>query len=136
MARVRRAQQLIERPGRIARATHAPADRFVRMALTVDGHRFPEPTLELHAPDVRAATGRSAEQPSPFERVARGLASAIDHGEHLVGRAAAGGYEQMDAATLIAVQAGIYRYGEAVDLASKLVDRIASATKTVLESAR
>lgn len=106
------------------------------MALTVDGHRIPEPALEFHGSGTRGATGPSAERPSPFERVARGLAGAIDRGEHLVGRAAAGGYERMDAATLIAVQAGIYRYGEAIDLASKLVDRMASATKTVLESGR
>jgi hypothetical protein len=34
---------------------------------------------------------------------------------------------------LIALQAGVYRYGEAVDLASRLVDRATSAVKTVLQ---
>jgi len=34
---------------------------------------------------------------------------------------------------LIALQAGVYRYGEVVDLASRLVDRATSSVKTVLE---
>jgi hypothetical protein len=34
---------------------------------------------------------------------------------------------------LIALQAGVYRYGEAVDLASRLVDRATSSVKTVLQ---
>jgi hypothetical protein len=42
----------------------------------------------------------------------------------------------MDAATLIALQAGIYRYSEAIELAGKVVDRSASAVKTVLEAGR
>jgi hypothetical protein len=65
-----------------------------------------------------------------------GLGTAIDRGEELVGKAAIGHFEHMDAATLIAVQAGIYRYGEAVDLATKLVDRTTSAARTILEAGR
>ncbi len=38
-----------------------------------------------------------------------------------------------DTGTLIALQVGIYRYTEAVDLASKIVDRATSALKTVLQ---
>jgi hypothetical protein len=34
---------------------------------------------------------------------------------------------------LIALQAGVYRYGEAVDLASRLVDRATTSVKTVLQ---
>lgn len=39
----------------------------------------------------------------------------------------------MDAGELIALQAGIYRYTEAVDLAAKLVDRSTSAVRTTLQ---
>jgi hypothetical protein len=38
----------------------------------------------------------------------------------------------LDSAQLIALQAGIYRYSEAVDLLAKLVDRAATAVKTVV----
>ena len=38
------------------------------------------------------------------------------------------------AGDLIALQAGIYRYSEAVDLAGKLVDRAGNAVKTTLQS--
>jgi hypothetical protein len=38
-----------------------------------------------------------------------------------------------DPGTLIALQAGIYRYSEAVDLAGKLVDRGGNAVRTVLQ---
>jgi hypothetical protein len=36
-------------------------------------------------------------------------------------------------AELIALQAGVYRYSEAVDLAAKLVDRATSGVKTVVQ---
>ena len=38
-----------------------------------------------------------------------------------------------DTGTLIALQVGIYRYTEAVDLASKIVDRATNAVRTVLQ---
>jgi hypothetical protein len=36
-------------------------------------------------------------------------------------------------AELLALQAGVYRYSEAVDLAAKLVDRASNAVKTVIQ---
>jgi hypothetical protein len=36
-------------------------------------------------------------------------------------------------AELLALQAGVYRYSEAVDLAAKLIDRTTSGVKTVLQ---
>jgi hypothetical protein len=36
-------------------------------------------------------------------------------------------------ADLIALQAGVYRYSETVDLASRLIDRATSSVKTVLQ---
>jgi len=35
---------------------------------------------------------------------------------------------------MIALQAGVYRYVEAIELCAKLVDRTASAVKTTLQS--
>lgn len=40
----------------------------------------------------------------------------------------------LDAGDLIALQAGIYRYSEAVDLTGKLVDRASQAVRTTLQS--
>ena len=39
----------------------------------------------------------------------------------------------LGSADLLALQAGVYRYGEVVDLASRLVDRASSAVKTVIQ---
>jgi hypothetical protein len=84
------------------------------------------PAVETSAPEL----------PGQFEKLLRSLSHEIDRGEAVVGGAARGRYERMDAATLIALQAGIYRYSEAIDLTVKLVDRAATAAKTVLEGGR
>lgn len=107
------------------------------MALGLDAPRFsdfPLSAAELDLPS--SARAPPLDGPSPFERLARGLSAAIDEGDQLIIKASSGRYAQMDAATLIALQAGIYRYSEAVDLGAKLVDRAASATRTVLEAGR
>jgi hypothetical protein len=61
------------------------------------------------------------------------LGKSIDRGEVLMNRALSG-TAPLDAGQLIALQAGIYRYSEAVDLAAKLVDRAANAVRTTLQS--
>ena len=71
--------------------------------------------------------------PDRFGEYLEALGHAIDRGEALVSRALAG-QGQLDASQLIALQAGIYRYSEAVDLAAKLVDRAGSAVRTTLQS--
>src|SRR5262245_46990478 len=63
------------------------------------------------------------EGPSAFSRVLHGLAANIERGEDVAERASKGGQVSSDPASLIALQADMYRYVEAVDLASKLVDR-------------
>ena len=70
-----------------------------------------------------------------FARVLDGVGREIQRGEALVGQAlaAARGGHSFAPAELIALQAGVYRYGEAVDLASKLVDRATSGLKAVLQ---
>ena len=83
------------------------------------------PRAASHAPRPEA--------PGAFSRLVRDLGREVDRGEATV-RRAMHGTASSDPAALIALQAGIYRYVEAVDLASKLVDRVSSAVKTTLQS--
>jgi hypothetical protein len=55
----------------------------------------------------------------------------MNRGEALVQRAMSGG--QLEAPQLLALQAGVYRYSESVDLAAKLVDRTSNGVKTVVQ---
>ena len=83
-----------------------------------------------------AEVARSEDQgPSPFARILRGLGREVDRGETLVRRATAGAAsgQELGSMELLALQAGVYRYSEAVDLSAKLVDRAASGVKTVLQ---
>jgi len=73
------------------------------------------------------------EGPSAFSRLVRDLGAELDRGETTVRRALHGS-SSSDPAALLALQAGIYRYVEAVDLAAKLVDRASGAVKTTLQS--
>jgi hypothetical protein len=43
------------------------------------------------------------------------------------------GRGSLDAGSLLALQAGIYRYGETIDLAARLVDKASSSVKTVVQ---
>jgi hypothetical protein len=70
---------------------------------------------------------------SRFGHVLQAIGSEVDCGERLM-QAVVAGVRPLDAASLIALQAGIYRWGEAVDLASKLVDRAGSAVRTTLQN--
>jgi hypothetical protein len=56
----------------------------------------------------------------------------MNRGEAIT-RAALSAPADLGPAGLLALQAGVYRYSEAVDLASKLVDRATSGVKTVLQ---
>ncbi|HMJ09827.1 MAG TPA: hypothetical protein VK524_00405, partial [Polyangiaceae bacterium] len=69
----------------------------------------------------------------PFSEVLGQLGRSLDSGERLVQRALSGA-GALDSAQLIALQAGIYRYTEAVDLAAKLVDRAGTVVRTTLQS--
>jgi hypothetical protein len=70
-----------------------------------------------------------------FGQILRGLGDETARGEHLVARAVHIGASGKEAspAELIALQAGIYRYVEVVDLSSKLVDRVTSGIKGVVQ---
>jgi hypothetical protein len=75
------------------------------------------------------------DDPSPFARLLQGLGSEVRRGETLVRGAVASASEgQLSAASLIALQAGGYRYSEVVDLAARLVDHATTALKTVVQN--
>jgi len=76
----------------------------------------------------------ASERAERFRGTLAALGREIDRGEKLVARAIAPGAGRLAAGELIALQAGIYRYSEAVDLAAKLVDRAGSAIRTTLQS--
>jgi len=62
------------------------------------------------------------------------LGTEVDRGERVVHHALGGNPFANDAQGMIALQAGVYRYVEAVDLVSKLVDRATGAVRTTLQS--
>ena len=78
------------------------------------------------------ATAAPAGEPSPFQRLLHGIGREVERGESTVRQALhAGG--AMGAPELLALQAGVYRYSESVDLAAKLVDRASSGLKTIVQ---
>jgi hypothetical protein len=82
---------------------------------------------------VGTETSAAVRGDGQFGRVLKALGAEIDRGERLLQGAAAGPGD-LDPAELIALQAGIYRWGEAVDLAAKLVDRAGSAVRVTLQN--
>ena len=68
-----------------------------------------------------------------FHRVFLAVAEQVDRGERLM-HGAVSGAGPTGARELIALQAGIYRYTELVDLTTKFVDRAANAVRTTLQS--
>jgi hypothetical protein len=57
----------------------------------------------------------------------------MDRGQHLMQRVVHGA-QGLAPEQLLALQAGVYRYTEVVDLTTKLVDRACSGLKTTLQS--
>ena len=90
------------------------------------------PVPEARRADPSQASPRA--EPSPFARLVRGLGTEVQRGEAVVRHAidsASGG--DLDPGQLIALQAGVYRYAEAVDLAARLVDHATTGLKTVIQ---
>jgi len=95
---------------------------------------FPSPARVEGAPiapdpTVRAAAGPDGE----FAALLARIGSAVDAGEALVERATTGP-PLSDPATLIALQAGIYRYAETIELCAKAVEGASGAIRTTLQS--
>jgi hypothetical protein len=102
----------------------------------------PSALREAGAPGARPASAppeSKAQAPhagaSAFAAVLQGLGRELQNGESLMRTALGAGSTGRELGTtdLIVLQAGVYRYGEVVDLASRLVDRATSSVKTVLE---
>jgi hypothetical protein len=92
------------------------------------------PPLAVPSTDTRPPSSEPASGPSPFAQLMRGLGHEVQGSETMVHQAIAsarGG--RLDPADLIALQAGVYRYSEAVDLASRLVESATTALKTVIQ---
>jgi hypothetical protein len=83
-------------------------------------------------PPSPAAQGQPS---SPFAQVLGGLGREINRGEATMRTAleSIGRGADLGPAQLIALQAGVYRYSEAIDLASRLVDRATSGVKTIVQ---
>jgi hypothetical protein len=96
-----------------------------------DSPRVPPEPL---SPSPAAATATVGDVPA-FSEVLRSLGHDLDAGEQEMTMAirATAGRSDLDPRALIALQVGVYRYGDAIDLASQLVDRATSAIKTVLQ---
>jgi hypothetical protein len=82
------------------------------------------------APLVRGPT----DSPRPFSEILGSLARQVDRGERVVARALNTNTGSSAAVSMIALQAGVYRYVEAVDLCTKLIDRAANALRTTLQN--
>ena len=83
-------------------------------------------------PTKMAPTAASSSSQS-FHEALGALGAEVDKGEGLLQRALGSGRGRLAAGDLIALQAGIYRYSEAVDLSAKLVERAGSAVRTVVQ---
>lgn len=69
---------------------------------------------------------------SSFARLMTTLAERVDRGERDITRTTSL-RGPADPLQLLALQAGMYRYVEAVDLATKLIDRAVNVVKTTLQ---
>lgn len=71
---------------------------------------------------------------SPFAKILHGLGGQLERGERTMDRVThARGGTEMASQDLLALQADVYRYSEAVDLSAKLVDRASNGVKTVIQ---
>ena len=84
---------------------------------------------------VQAPASSESAPATPFSRVLRGLGRELDAGERATYAAMASAHSGRDFSSieLIALQSQIYRYSEAVDLATKLVDRASNGLRTVVQ---
>lgn len=95
----------------------------------------PAPLAESRPVATFEAGSAAPERAERFREALARLGASVDRGEALVRRVTQAGVGAgLGAGELIALQAGIYRYSEAVDLVAKLVDRGASAARTVVQS--
>jgi hypothetical protein len=103
------------------------------MALTIEGSRaLPQVPSTAKAAEPRAVPAAAPED-HPFAKVLHGLAGNLERGERTMANVRNSGGSELGATELLALQAEVYRYSEAVDLSAKLVDRTTNGVKTVLQ---
>lgn len=89
----------------------------------------------FHEPSPAA---ESLPRPGPdrekFSQLLAVIGAEVDRGERLVQGVISGRAGHLSAGELIALQAGIYRYTEVVDLSAKFIDRATAAVRTTLQS--
>jgi hypothetical protein len=100
--------------------------------------RAPAPAPAAPGPALPVtSSGDHDAGPSPFARLLQALGDEATRGEaqmrSAMGATRAGAGRDFAPGELLALQAGVYRYSETVDLASKLVDRATSGVKTVVQ---
>jgi hypothetical protein len=105
----------------------------VEFPIPLSGER--RASLSAPPPEVAPhSTRSSAANPGSFHRVLLAVGAEVDRGERLIQGVVSGRTGSLGAGELIALQAGIYRYTELVDLTAKFVDRAANAVRTTLQS--
>ncbi len=108
---------------------------LTRVTISLEGPAAaPTTRPEQRFSDVLAAQAEERETPvlDAIAQAARSLAASDRAVQRGLRRARRG--EGMDPARLLALQSGVYRYTQEVELASKLVDKASSAVKTILQS--
>jgi hypothetical protein len=87
------------------------------------------------APRLAVLSSRGSE--AGFAQLLQGIGRELGRGEVTTRSAIASiaSGAPVEPAQLIALQTGVYRYSEAIDLASRLVDRVTGGVKTVLQGA-
>jgi hypothetical protein len=89
--------------------------------------------LPVAAPEIKPTPeAKPTTEPSPFSKLVASLGREVNQGEQTMSRVLHGGGD-VGPQELLALQAGVYRYSEAVDLAAKLVDRASNGVKTIVQ---
>ncbi|MBK8169107.1 MAG: hypothetical protein IPK60_02030 [Sandaracinaceae bacterium] len=115
-------------------------------AIQPSSHRSAEPSLRARRDSatgsVQSGFRETMERvarvtdPTTAERMVRSAATSIERGERMINGviAVARRGQSFTNEQLIAVQAGVYRYAQELDLASKLVDKLANAVRQTIQS--
>jgi hypothetical protein len=95
-----------------------------------------ETTFASQPAENRATRNEPNADPGAFGRMVHAMGKQLDQGESLMHGVLSGApttrsYSSVD---LLVLQAGIYRYVEAVELAARLVDRAGQVIRTTLQS--
>jgi hypothetical protein len=97
-----------------------------------------DPSARIPGASEHPSTAQSpsvGETALSFAQVLRSVGREINSGEKTMRTAIESmrGGADLSPLQLIALQAGVYRYSEVIDLASRLVDRATSGIKTVIQ---